>query len=131
MRASLPCRTLCALALTAAMALPAGAGSSSPAGAATGLASSPAAAPLSQAWSWLRAIWLDAGCGMDPNGRSCGSVAPLPRPEEGCGMDPNGRGCGNIAPPPRPDAGCGMDPDGRCLQNPRISSRQGKPTSRR
>lgn len=55
----------------------------------------------SKIFSPLAALWMQVGCGLDPNG----SCAPEP------GDKPSAEGG---------DVGCGLDPDGRCLpQHPR------------
>jgi hypothetical protein len=67
---------------------------------------------LSQVWSWLGAIWPDAGCGSDPDGQHCTAGAIRMRPQEGCGSDLDGRHCTAGAPLVRPQAGLGSDPNG-------------------
>lgn len=64
---------------------------------------------LSQAWSWFKGLWPNAGCILDPNG-GCVSYAATPtvtrhagapyRSPAGCGLDPNGACGSNIAAPP-------------------------------
>ena len=81
MRASPPHRMLLVLVLAVTLAVPsvaaarplAGGASARPAIAHAGLSW------LTQAWTWLRGLWLSEGPGGDPNGI-----------DEGPGMDPNG-----------------------------------------
>jgi hypothetical protein len=51
---------------------------------------------LARLWSALTAVWIDAGCTIDPNGR-CGGHSTTPEPTEnadaGCTIDPFGGGC--------------------------------------
>jgi hypothetical protein len=120
MRAVLPLRvTLLVLVLVIAVVVPGSALEPSLRG---GIVSLPVAVGvgggplLSQAWSWFKALWPDAGCLLDPDGRRCATVAPAPRPDEGCMLDPNGKcaaGASRVAAP-RPDAGCMIDPNGKC-----------------
>ncbi len=67
---------------------------------------------LSQVWSWLGAVWPDAGCGSDPDGQHCIAGAIRVRPQEGCGSDPDGRHCTAGTIGMRPQEGCGSDPNG-------------------
>jgi hypothetical protein len=46
--------------------------------------------PGAQLWRWVRTIWPESGCGIDPSGQ-CGSAAPRP-----------GTQAGVMAVPPRP-----------------------------
>jgi hypothetical protein len=48
-------------------------------------------------WNLLTALWVDAGCGLDPRGGSWGGALSAPP-----------------APPVSPDEGCGLDPSGSC-----------------
>ena len=52
----------------------------------------------------LLALWGEAGCEMDPNGRCIDHPAATPVPPD------SSSALGN----PGVDAGCGMDPDGSC-----------------
>lgn len=68
-------------------------------------------------WALLSSLWgcapyIEAGCGMAPDGH-CQPI-PSPQRKEGCGMDPSGRCLAPAALAPQPDAGCGMDPSGNC-----------------
>lgn len=58
---------------------------------------------LDRAWSGLLSLWIENGCGIDPNG-GCTS------PDNGCGADPNG-GCTTLE---TSDNGCIADPHGGC-----------------
>jgi hypothetical protein len=73
-----------------------------------------AAAPqlLAQLWSWLSALWVEAGCGIDPDGR-CGAGATPANLDAGCIIDPDGR-CGGALVVATPDEGCIIDPNGGC-----------------
>jgi hypothetical protein len=79
---------------------------------------------LGRSWSFLKSLWSEEGCMIDPDGR-CGTrkaQAPQPsflknlRSEEGCRIDPDGRCLTGApqAPQPRTDTGCMIDPSGRC-----------------
>jgi hypothetical protein len=115
MRASLPRRGFLVLALafalSLALALPSVAGTWSPAGVSLAAPTAGGADVLSRAWSWLTALWPDAGCGADPSGKLCGGVAQV-TPKAGCGSDPNGGRCRPPRAAVRPLAGCGSDPSG-------------------
>lgn len=116
MPASLPRRGFLVLAvacvLSLGLALPSVAGSALPGGASLAAPAAGGLAALSQAWSWLKAIWPDAGCGADPDGKVCGPGAAPARPQAGCGSDPNGKHCQAAGAAVRPLAGCGADPSG-------------------
>jgi|HubBroStandDraft_1064217.scaffolds.fasta_scaffold686744_1 hypothetical protein len=73
---------------------------------------------LAVAWSWLRTLLPNAGCGMDPSGAACSTSRPRPGADTGCGLDPSGRLC-MPAPQPGIDEGCGLDPSGskNCASN--------------
>ncbi len=47
---------------------------------------------LSRSWSFLKSLWGETGCDIDPSGR-CVTRATQPRPstETGCDIDPSGR----------------------------------------
>jgi hypothetical protein len=74
MRASQPHRMLLALVLAVALAVPsvatarplAGSASARPAIAHAGVSW------LTQAWTWLRGLWLSGGPGVDPDGLDAG-----------------------------------------------------------
>jgi len=55
---------------------------------------------------WLRNLWAENGCIIDPNGRCLQG----PTLDNGCIADPNGR----CLQGPTTDNGCILDPDGRC-----------------
>jgi len=63
-----------------------------------------------QLWSWMRTIWPQSGCTIDPDGQ-CRNAAP-----------PIGTLAGAAAAPRRlsrsdkvrPTSGCGIDPGGQC-----------------
>ena len=117
MPSSLPRRGFLVLAvacvLSLALAVPSVAGSALPGGSASlAAANSAGLGALSQAWSWLKAIWPDAGCGADPDGKVCGPGTAPVRPQGGCGGDPNGKHCQVAGATVRPMAGCGGDPSG-------------------
>lgn len=122
---------LVSLALAGLPAVPVlAAASPSPGGAATATSSVAGTDLAAQLRSWLRTIWPESGCTIDPSGQ-CGSAAPGPsaassarqvRPASGCLIDPSG-GCGPAAPAQRrptgatkvrPASGCGIDPGGGC-----------------
>lgn len=67
---------------------------------------------LARLWSALTAVWIDAGCTIDPYGR-CGGDSL----DNGCTIDPDGR-CGSHGTTPAPgenaDGGCTIDPNGGC-----------------
>lgn len=113
MRSSPPLRAaLLALALSGTLAVPPAAAAALPGSVLTVSAVGPGALDwVSGTWSWLRGVWPEAGCILDPNG-GCLTNAPV-RPQDGCGIDPNGR-CLGRARRPRPTEGCGIDPDGHC-----------------
>jgi hypothetical protein len=94
MRASSSFKAVLGLALALTLALPCLAGAASLPGRtqAAGVGSS-GGHLLAQAWSWLRSLWPEEGCGIDPSGGKCASQSPAPpvRPDEGCGIDPNGK----------------------------------------
>jgi hypothetical protein len=93
---------LVVLAWLAAFALPLAAATGPSRAGATPAASSSAAAGLAaQLRTWLRAIWPDLSCGMDPNG-ACAT-----RPTPGRAAPPAGKA--------RPNLSCGMDPNGACM----------------
>jgi hypothetical protein len=85
------------------------------AGAAPAASSATGPGLAAQLWGWVRTIWPDSGCLIDPDGR-CGSTAPRPgaraaapaarriRPEGGCTIDPSGQ-CGGMSPRPGARAG--------------------------
>ena len=56
---------------------------------------------------FLKSLWSDAGCIIDPLGR----CATQPKMDNGCRIDPLG-GC--IQAQPTTDNGCFLDPLGRC-----------------
>jgi hypothetical protein len=100
MRASSSSRVVLGLVLALTLAVPCLAGATvSPARAQAGGVASSGGHLLAQAWSWLRSLWPDAGCILDPNGGRCVPHAPAApvRPDEGCIIDPNGK-CG-MSPP--------------------------------
>src|SRR5947209_5329908 len=81
---------------------------------------------------WLRNLWAENGCILDPSGRCLQGTPSGPTLDNGCIADPNGRclqgstrGNGCILDPsgrclqgtpnrPTTDAGCIADPDGKC-----------------
>ena len=99
MRASSSFKAVLGLALALTLALPCLAGAASLPGRtqAAGVGSS-GGHLLAQAWSWLRSLWPDAGCVIDPNGGKCVSQAPTQTAQ--------------------PDGGCVIDPDGKCRISP-------------
>lgn len=70
---------------------------------------------LEQAWNTLLAIWSEAGCTLDPNGK-CAPTSSTS--DEGCTIDPDGKCAASASQPSIPgeslDAGCTLDPDGKC-----------------
>ncbi len=44
---------------------------------------------LGRSWSFLKRLWSEEGCGIDPGGRCLTSTQP--RTDTGCGIDPDGR----------------------------------------
>lgn len=59
-------------------------------------------------------VWLQGGCGLDPDGRPlCG---PKVTADRGCGIDPDGKPlCGPTTVVTDTDRGCGIDPNGQPL----------------
>jgi hypothetical protein len=97
MRASLPLRAVLVALLVASLAVPSfAAASGSAASVRTPAATASAGAgAVAQVWSWVRSIWIAAGCGIDSSGGRCGAgavTAPSARPDAGCVIDPSG-GC--------------------------------------
>ncbi|HEX7183580.1 MAG TPA: hypothetical protein VF756_17225 [Thermoanaerobaculia bacterium] len=84
-------RRLAALVLSLALIAPWGAS-----------AAGPEPEPAAALWSWLTALWAEAGCRLDPSG------CVESQGDNGCRADPNG--C--TTEEPSPDAGCRLDPDG-------------------
>jgi hypothetical protein len=76
---------------------------------------------LGLSWSFLKSLWSEEGCHIDPDGRCIAGTAQVPQPKsfwsaEGCGIDPDGRRITGTTqtPQPKADTGCGIDPSGRC-----------------
>lgn len=70
---------------------------------------------LDRAWAALLAIWSEAGCTLDPNGK-CATADQTT--DEGCTLDPSGK-CATgasqfLIPGESPDNGCTLDPNGKC-----------------
>ncbi len=49
---------------------------------------------LDRAWSFLRSLWSEEGCRLDPSGRCLTGATQVPRPgtdsDTGCRIDPSG-----------------------------------------
>jgi hypothetical protein len=71
---------------------------------------------LGRSWSFLKSLWSEEGCDIDPDGRCLTSAQP--RTDTGCDIDPSGRCLTSAIQAPQPrtdtDTGCMIDPDGRC-----------------
>jgi hypothetical protein len=48
---------------------------------------------LGRSWSFLKGLWSEEGCRIDPDGRCLTGApqAPQPRTDTGCMIDPSGR----------------------------------------
>jgi|GEM_PF-4375595 len=63
-----------------------------------------------QLWSWMRTIWPDAACGIDPSGQ-CLKAAPGTGTPAGAAPAPRRLPrSGKV----RPTGGCGIDSNGGC-----------------
>jgi len=62
---------------------------------------------------WLRNLWADNGCILDPSGRCLQGATSGPTTDNGCIADPSGR-CLQGPKRPTTDNGCIIDPSGRC-----------------
>jgi len=69
---------------------------------------------LGRAWGGLVSLWLDNGCGIDPDGRCAAGPIRRPTTDNGCGIDPSGRCAAVPVLRPSTDNGCIADPNGRC-----------------
>jgi hypothetical protein len=68
---------------------------------------------LGRSWAFLKSLWSEEGCMLDPDGRCLAGRPQALVMDSGCWLDPDGR-CFVTTQAPVTDTGCRLDPDGRC-----------------